>query len=254
MDNPRKATDVLLELETMMHNILDLVTALDLTSKINSNKLNEIKARLDKQQKITVEAVQNIPMPPSNLPAGFTHLPAGDPDRVIPFLAENNLPQTDSPQGFRRNSRPETYVDDKTTFPSYEAPAPPPNLPPEIMVPPPSNSNRKSPPPMNPSQNTAPPAPFVAQGQVPVMQRCVDRNGKSIFLADVYLTDLSTNQQVFKTRTNGTGKWMASLAVGNYRVEIRKQGSSLKEKIEAVQDITIDGRAAKLDLPMLIIK
>ena len=47
---------------------------------------------------------------------------------------------------------------------------------------------------------------------------------------------------------------MAALGIGNYRVEIRKQGSSLKEKIEAVQDIQVDGRSSKLDLPMLIIK
>lgn len=253
MSEPRKATDILLEIEVKMNSVLDLVHALDLTNKINSNKLNEIKERLDRQQKITVEAVQNIPLPSSNLPVGFTHIPAGDPDRVIPFLAENSLPQTDAPQGFRRNSRPETYVDDKNNFPSYESTKPAPNLPSEIMATP---SNKKTPPPISPPQNTAPPEPFVAQaqGQVPVMQRCVDKNGKSIFLADVRITDLATNSIVVKTRTNGTGKYMAALAIGNYRVEINKQGSSLKDKIEAIQDIRVDGSQSKLDLPMLIIK
>jgi len=253
MSEPRKATDVLLELETTVSKLLDLVQALDLTSKINSNKLNDIIGRLDKQQKITVEAVQNIPLPPSNIPPGFTQLPAGDPDRVIPFVAENNLPQTDSPQGFRRNSRPETYADNKDNFPAYnETPKMQPKS--DVMVPPEATDKKRGqnppPPPLNEMPNSAP----LTQGQIPVMQRCVDKNGKSIFLADVYLTDLSTNQQIFKTRTNGTGKWMASLGLGRYRVEIRKQGTSVKEKIEATQDVTVDGKSPKLDLPMLIIK
>jgi hypothetical protein len=92
------------------------------------------------------------------------------------------------------------------------------------------------------------------QGQIPVMQRCVDKNGKSLFLAPVEIVDLSTGQPVFKTRTNGTGKWMASLGIGAYRVTITKQASMNKEKLEAVQDIQVDGAQSPLELPMMIIK
>jgi len=245
MSESRKATDVILELETMVISILDLVRSQDLSNKIISNKLNDVIARLDKQQKITVEAVQNIPLPPASFPVG-------DPERAIPFSVETALPQDNSPQGFRRNSRPETYMDDRNNFPSYESNPPVPKS--EAIVPPEALLKKSSnPPPPLQVKEVAEPI-FSGQGQIPVMQRCVDKNGKSIFLADVSIIDLATNQQVTKTRTSGMGKWMAALAVGNYRVEIRKQGSSLKEKIEAVQDIQVDGRASKLDLPMLIIK
>jgi hypothetical protein len=91
-------------------------------------------------------------------------------------------------------------------------------------------------------------------GQIPVMQRCVDKNSKAIFLADVEIVDMATMQPVFKTRTNGAGKWQAPLGIGSYRVTIRKRENVTKEKIEAVQDIHVDGSVPKLELPLLIIK
>jgi hypothetical protein len=291
---PRKATDVLLDLESKMEKILDLIQNLDLINKLNSNKLNDIVARLDKQAagapKITVEAVQNIPLPNPNLPPGFKQMPAGDPERTVPFVAETALPQEDFPQGFRRNSRPETYAKDtgkdknkeftmyggesrpalqgsQTPQKPYQSPEPigpnvrpPPgrtqDIAPEIMAsaPPTATSNRKGPVvPLNPM--TVPQAmPQSAQGQIPVVQRCVDKNGKSIYLADVHITDMNTNQPVLKTRTNGMGKWMATLGIGSYRVEINKLESLSKEKVQSFQDVHVDGSVPKLDLPMLIIK
>lgn len=293
-DEPRKATDVLLEVESKVTALLDLARAQDLVIKILSNKLNDVIVRLDKQQaapqKIIVETVQT-PSKPSNMPPAFPQLPGGEPERTIPVTAEHALPQSDTPQGFRRNSRPETYAP-KTV------PPPPPQqvvklgdepqrqmpvqLPPGMnkqqaagLVPPPGrgvNSEIVVPPDANhvpgnkrtragsivaPSQPLGTP-PMVgsdqAQGQIPVSQRCVDKNGKSIFLADVEIVDMTTAQPIFKTRTNGAGKWMASLGIGGYRVTIRKRESVTKEKIEAVQDIQVDGTQPKLELPMLIIK
>src|SRR5665213_1846654 len=115
--NIRKATDVLLDIESKVDVLLGIVRSQDLVIKILSNKLSDTIARLDKQQsgspRITVEAVQ--PPIQSIVPAGFTNIPAGDPERNIPFVAESRLTQTDSPDGFRRNSRPETYVQEKAT-------------------------------------------------------------------------------------------------------------------------------------------
>jgi hypothetical protein len=290
---PRKATDVLLDLESKMDKVLDLIQNLDLINKLNSNKLNDVVARLDKQAegapKITVEAVQNIPLPNPNLPPGFKSLPAGDPERVVPFVAETSLPQEDFPQGFRRNSRPETYAKEKnseftmyggegqpalqgsqTPQKPYRSPEPPgpnvrpppgrtQNIAPEIMAsaPPATTSHKRGPvvPPTPLNPMTVPqPMPQSIQGQIPVVQRCVDKNGKSIYLADVQITDMNTNQPVLKTRTNGMGKWMATLGIGSYRVEINKLESLSKEKIQSFQDVHVDGSTPKLDLPMLIIK
>lgn len=309
MTEPRKATDVLLDVESKVSMLLDIIRAQDLNIKVLSNKLNDVMARLEKQQagppKIVVETVQT-PAAPQIMPPSFVQIPAGDPERNIPVTAESKLPQTEMPQGFRRNSRPESYAGDNAYLPHPEQemrmpvqlpkmPAPPrqgantapPGRGPEssVVVPPEATSNPRtkkgvmagpapkgSPfapagtlnpmmaPPGTQNQMMAPESEFPeqpvnhGQGNIPVMQRCVDKNGKSIFLADVDIVDLSTGQPIFKTRTNGTGKWMASLGIGAYRVTISKRASQNKEKLEAVQDIQVDGTQSPLELPMMIIK
>lgn len=291
---PRKATDVLLDVESKVSTLLDLVRAQDLVIKILSNKLNDVVGRLDKinsaPQKIIVETVQTPPKP-TNMPPAFPSLPGGEPERTIPVTAEMALPQSDTPQGFRRNSRPETYAPKSVPPIPTQPPQPPVKLGDEpqrqmpMQLPPGMNKQQQqgvAPPPgrgpgsevvtVPPEANQIPgnkkgragavmPPPQSqgraleqAQGQIPVSQRCVDKNGKSIFLADVEITDMTTAQPIFKTRTNGAGKWMASLGIGSYRVTIRKRESVTKEKIEAVQDIQIDGSVPKLELPMMIIK
>lgn len=311
---PRKATDVLLDIETKVNALLDIVRSQDLVIKVLSNKLNDVMGKLEKQgqaaPKITVEAIQ-APVVPPPMPPGFTQLPAGDPERNIPVVAEHRLPETSAPQGFRRSSRPETFAGDNAYLPHPEDEisartqqppraatrqpqgAPPPGrgpgsevvtatVPPEAftnqrpkkgtmggpapkgsplaapgtpnpMMSPPGTPNPMMAPPDEQFHEQAPP-PMAAQGQIPVMQRCVDKNGKSIFLADVELTDLSNGQPFFKTRTNGAGKWMASLGIGAYRVVITKRASGNKGMMEAVQDIQVDGSKSPLELPMVIIK
>jgi len=250
MNEPRKATDVLLDIEVKLDNLTNLVRSQDLLIKVLSNKLNEVMVALDKPQspKYVVEAPNfGTPAMPGPVSPPLNNLT--DPERNIPIAANGNLLQTNSPVGFRRNSRPETYT----------------NVKPEILEKPQNEDNmavvpnqalkpaKKVPMQVNkdlPPQNEQ----SLPQNQVPVVQRCVDKNGKSIFLANVEITDLDNNQNVVKTRTNATGKWMASLAVGSYRVSIRKLESITKQKIEATQDIHIDGNKSKIELPMIIIK
>jgi hypothetical protein len=302
---PRKATDILLELESKMNMMLDIIRTQDLNIKILSNKLNDAMGQLrqqNEQKKIIVEAVNTTPMPKApEMPPGFVQLPAGDPERTIPIQAESTLPQSNEPKGFRRTSRPESFAGDdaylnRSANPPEDVRMPvqlppgmkqqqlqqqpqpqpqpqPQQVPPgrQQMVPPPGRSQSETfapPPPtpeyanrkgaVMPGPQRQPSSPYresqPPQGAVPIMQRIVDKNGKSIFLADVEVTDLSTSQPVFKTRTNGTGKWMASLGIGAYQVKIGKRASGNKEKLEAVQDIQVDGSQSPLELPMLIIK
>ena len=285
---PRKATDVLLDVESKVNMLIDIIRAQDLNIKVLSNKLNDVMGRLDKQQaappKIVVETVQAPVMQPPSIPPGFTQIPAGDPERTIPVTAESKLPQANVPQGFRRNSRPETFAGDHSYLPhpsqemqmpiqipkmppgqAQPMQAPPgrdPGMPPpgrgnEVTVPV-TNTGKKGavmpPPQQMPEMTEERPMPASAQGAIPIMQRCVDKNGKSIFLAEVDIISLTDGQPVFKTRTNGTGKWMASLGIGSYRVTISKRASMNKEKLEAVQDIQVDGTQSPLELPMMIIK
>jgi len=292
MTEPRKATDVLLDVESKVNTLLDIVRSQDLVIKVLSNKLNDVIGKLDKQQsappRIVVEAAQIAPRA-NIVPSTFDQIPAGEPERNIPVTAESKLPQAGAPQGFRRSSRPETYAGDNAILPRPEQEVKMPMQLPKMpagqqpMQPPPGRNatdstvvvpggtnvpanrrgnvlaapNPKGTPFLRPEQPPveAGDTPMsTGQGQIPVMQRCVDKNGKSLFLAPVEIVDLSTGQQVFKTRTNGTGKWMASLGIGAYRVTITKQASMNKEKLEAVQDIQVDGAQSPLELPMMIIK
>jgi hypothetical protein len=260
---PRKASEVLLEVESKLDTVLALLQSHDLTNKIISNKLSALLDKLNSQPpappQITVEAVNTY----AN---AFNQSNPVDPDKTIPVSSDDRLPVEEAPNGFRRTSRPETYSGDN----SYRQPVPkkqeevkyPTQIPrangkSEVVVPP-AALNRETgqvfPPPPSTPTNQDKQASGPTHNVIPVTQRVVDATGKSAFLADVEVTDLSTMQSVFKTRTNGTGKWSAPLQVGTYRVVIRKRESLTKEKLEAAQDIQIDGLTSPFELPLMIIK
>lgn len=257
---PRKATEVLLDLENKIEILLGIVKSQDLNIKVLSNKLNTLMEKMEKvpatAPKITVEAVNTFGSNP------FNQAPVADTGKQIPVSSDFNLPVEESPTGFRRTSRPETYAGDNaylTKPPKTQVepkfPTQIPKMPhAEIIVPPAAlgRSVGQTFPSAKGKEST--PKEVITQNAIPVMQRVVDASGKSVFLADVEITDLSTMQQVFKNRTNGTGKWMASLPVGAYRVIIRKRESISKEKLEAAQDIQVDGSQSPLELPLMIIK
>jgi hypothetical protein len=268
---PRKATEVLLDLEKKIDILLGTIRAQDLNIKVLSNKLSEVMQKLDKQQavpgKITVEAVQSVP-------PIFAQIPVADPERAIPVSAESKLAIDEGPQGFRRTSRPESYAGDDAYIRKENVPPPrQPGMSNLNMNPPSGRSAsdvsviQQSFPPQQQKQvahqqsHQQLPHPTLKgttsvdpNGTIPVEQRVVDRNGKSIFLADVEIVDLATGGQVSKSRTNGTGKWMAALPLGEYRVTIRKLESLTREKVEAVQTIKVDGTESPLKLQMVILK
>jgi len=244
-----------------MDTILGLIKTLDFNTKVMSNKLNEIMDKLKEQReappKIIVETVQTAPKPA--MPPAFTQLPAGDPERNIPISADDALPQTNAPQGFRRTSRPETYANKPEIKMPIQMPpgmqmpiVPPGRSVSDVLVP--DKTPTREPKKAEPITMIEQPEPISSQGQIPVVQRCVDKNNKSIFLAEVEVLDLETKQVVLKTRSNAAGKWQGVFAIGSYRAIIRKRESLTKEKIEAVHDFKVDGTSNKLELPILIIK
>jgi hypothetical protein len=267
---PRKASEVLLDLEQKLDVALNIIRSQDLNIKILSNKLNAVLEALEKkgasEPKFMVEAVH------TTRPVSMFHeIPELDPEKEIPVEAEFKLPLEKEPNGFRRTSRPETFAGDDV----YLQPTPKPPTPPRAPSPPPGRTPQGPPPgrtaevvvpPANPSPNkraaldAVPPKPQervpvqVVQNAIPVQQRVVNKHGKSLFLADVEIIDLSSMQQICKTRTNGMGKWMASLGIGHYRVIIRKMENTTKEKLEVTQDIEIDGTQSTVELQTVIIK
>jgi len=271
LTEPRKASDILLELEQKLDVALSIIRAQDLNIKILSNKLNSVIESLEKKSvepKITVEAISTKPIQISP----FQQAQQLDPERQIPVDAESRLPLESEPKGFRRTSRPETFAGDDTYL---TRPAPPtPKYPVQIPNGPPPGRGPNTPPPGRtveatvvapaPPPQPAQPAPqmpvqqkqqvSVVQNAIPVMQRVVNAQGKSMFLAEVEVIDLSSMQPIYKTRTNGTGKWMASLGMGEYRIIIRKLEQATKEKMEVTQDIRVDGTQSPLELQTIIIK
>ena len=240
----RTASDVLLALESKIESLLGIIKNQDTKLSIISNKLNAVmeiirnqpKEALKEPPKFSIESVDAVSFPSYK----------SDDEKQVPILSEEKLPLEDNPKGFRRTSRPESYAGDHAKLPKQSKTIKPPQQA-EVVVP--AAATNK------PVQVEAPKQQAqLNKNVIPVMQRVVDKNGKSIFLADVEVIDLNTNQSVFKTRTNGTGKWMASLAPSNYKVLIRKVESLTKERVETPQEILIDGSKSPLDLPMLIIK
>ena len=263
---PRKATDILLDLESKIERLLNTVQSQDLNIKVISNKLNKVIEGLEKQnagpQKIIVEAVQHTPVP-NQVAHLFTQATPVDPQRSVVVTAESKLPMEEGPKGFRRNSRPESYSDDKSYRTREVLPPPPVATPSAETVkankPPPGRSVGEVVTAQSTPQNKVVPTPKVLTGAdthgiVPVEQRVVDRHGKSVFLADVEIVDMAAGEPVSKSRTNATGKWMAALPLGNYKVIIRKLESLTREKIETVQTIQVDGREVPLRLQPVIIK
>lgn len=240
--NPKKATEVLVDIDTKIDNLLQAINSLDLKVAIISNKLNDLSK--PQNNKITVEAVQ--------APSVRTTNP-----NDVPVFAEQKILEETSPVGFRRTSRPETYAGDdaylnapakKQKEPdSFPIQIPRANGQSEVVIPKAVTEEIK--PPSDKSTN------FVKSGSnIPVMQRVVDKNGKGIFLADVEIINAETMDKVSSTRTNGAGKWQAVLSTGTYKVIVKKRESLTKEKMESVQTITVDGSKSPLELQVAIIR
>lgn len=274
-NEPRKASEVLLEIEDAVNQAINLLKAQGFAIQLLSNKVTELMQAAGNQPaapKVIVEAVNTLPKG-----SPIHSFKPSDPERQIPMMAAHNLPETSEPQGFRRSSRPETFAGDDvylgqqvlpTGHHTPQAPPAQPQFPVQIPKggPPPGRGGpdvlvNTKPAPQKAQQPQQPAAPqqqqprlASVQNAVPVLQRVVNRDGKSVFLADVEVVDLGTAQQVTKTRTNGTGKWMASLAPGGYRVTIRKKGTSTSERMEAIQDIQVSGQESPFELNTIIVK
>ncbi len=222
---PRKASEVLLDLERKIDNILSIIMALDLNIKVLSNKYTTLISFLQ-SQKITHDKAP-IPIEINN-------------DTQI--SSEFTIPIEQEPIGIRRTSRPDSFINEslpatKQTIKKEET------INTDIFVQTDNKNNINLNKPKNITQNT-----------VPVIQRVVNSLGKSLFLADVEIINIDTIELVAKTRTNGVGKWQFPLPVGSYRIIIKKFEQATKEKLEAIQEIQIDGQTSPLELSTIIVK
>jgi len=236
-ENTRKASDILLDLEAKVDNLISLVKGLDFNLKILSNKVNSMSSGggvVSSKSSITIEAAGTKQMAPQYNTSFLPH----NSQNLIPIAGGQTINVEKNPVGFLRTSRPETFTAEIPPDPT------PPNN--EVVVNTTSTVTATVKEPLASKENSK-------KGGIPVIQRVVDKNGKSIFLADVEVLD-STGEQAHKTRTNAVGRWTASLSEGQYKVVIRKLESTTRERLESVQNIVVDKSSSPFELKTLIIK
>lgn len=240
----RKASDVLVSIEAKIDQLIALVRSHDLNMKVMSNKLNSLISEVN-----NITIVSSGSKGSATTDSGFsTHFSETfrNPDsiRVNP---ETSIAMTSEPVGFRRVSRPETYSleQDKKDSSVIQS-----HMSQNIF----NDLSEK----VEPAKEEVFFKSYEekkSEGKkIPVIQRVVDKSGKSIFLAEVEVINSETGDTEFKTRTNGVGKWQGSLQPGKYKVKINKRESLSKEKIELTQNVVIDGLSDKQELPAVIVK
>src|SRR5579885_3417371 len=99
MNEPRKASDILIDLEEKINKVLAIQQIVDTNVKNLSNKLNEITT-----------AINNGTQQKSHKPPEFSI----EAPKTISISQENQLPIEQAPVGFRRTSRPETFEQQNT--------------------------------------------------------------------------------------------------------------------------------------------
>lgn len=240
---PRKASNILLVLEAKIEQLLHLARSQDLNIKILSNKINNL---IEEFHSLTIEE----PVVYSNFPTQVTSQNSYEAE-IISSKTEYQLPLEKNPTGFRRTSRPETYISE-----SVFTEVPPKSVEPELLY----NPKKQVKNPVFPIANK----PQIIQAQQsqspsmdvvsksPVIQRIMDKNGKVVFLANVEIINTQTNKIEHTSRTSSVGKWQASLSPGTYKVNVKKQEALSKTKINATSEFSVAKSGVVLELPDLI--
>ncbi len=247
---PRKATDILLAVEAKLDQLLHLSRSQDLNIKILSNKLTALTTEFH------AAMADDGTAPPAN--AEKTASPFIG-DTSIPQV-EYKLPMTAAPNGFRRTSRPETFIKEPIQVKPGTSPVPQQAQaqPAELLWnpnKPKAPATKPAPPPPAPAP-ASPPAPKSAENvaKTPVIQRVLDNNGKSIFNANVEIINTQLNQIVFSNRTSSTGAWQAQLEPGTYKVNVKRQESISKTKINMSMEFSVAASGVLLKLPDMVAK
>lgn len=232
-ESPRKASDVVIDLEQKVDLLTKLVYGNDLHSKLMLDRLNRIASSLEElvrlgrgtsgpanQQTNQVEArTGSGPTRPSFVPASlgdqegdfpsFRPQTEGDVSSVLIHREEPGFSMSveKEPVGIRRTARPESYTE--------------------------QSQNKKL---------------------TPVFQKVFDQTGnKMIFMADVEIYRAEDHSLALKTRTTAAGKWQAPLPSGAYVVSIMKRENAGRKRLEyekmfevSESDSPIELEAAKL--------
>lgn len=214
--NNRTLTDIILTIEAKVDQLLGFHMSQDLSAKIASNKLNRVESKLD----YLIEALLEEDNSPLKIASAVPSFSAPDVDEH-----QFSIGLETKPLGFPRTSRPETFATEaemRNTVPSKR-----PALTEEDMFTP---NERKA-----------------------ITQRVVDKNGKAIYMCNVSIINGKTGNVEHKMRTNGMGKYSASLIPGNYKVVLTKEGSAGKDRVEVSQNLIVNEQTPS-ELQTIILK
>lgn len=159
----RTATEILLELEAKLDNIIKIIQNMDMNNKILSNKLNSLASKIGHNSdapKFSVE-VSNDDMLKTNATAPKINLSSKKIDRVSPLIKAQEKPIVAKPKAMQKNEGQEEF--------------------PEFV----------------PEQKTE------INNTVPVIQRVLDDKGTVLFMAEVKIFDGDKIIKTTTTKSSG---------------------------------------------------
>ncbi len=250
---PRKATEVLLDLEAKIEVLTSMIRSNDHLIKVLLNKVSTLTTAFEKAQ------VPSVPPAPILMPT----ISAVDSAPKNLIRAEDRIAVEEAPVGFRRTSRPETFdrLEGDGAFTNkpkgQKGPQMPVQLPKMAEMTVPAEAIKKKAENAVPIPATPPPPignPKPNENLVLLSQRVTDSAGKSLFLANVEVIDGTTKNTVGKLRTGATGKFSISLPPGSFKILVNKADSQSKKKMESIQDVVVDGSKPTIELPALALR
>jgi hypothetical protein len=212
---PRKASDIILALESKVDVLQKLVFNQDMLLKLIADKTNKIFAYIDELQK---EYRQSQ----------LAQQDADDEEepKVIKISNEHQITEATEIDISKRR------IDRAGVAAQVQQPA-------VLAVP--NQSSEKVP---------QPPA-STGNKKVSVIQRVSDNTGKDMFMASVLINDEAGNE-VHKTKTNAVGKWQAQLKPGSYIIKLTKTDTATKKILETTQKINVGNSNSTITLPVVI--
>lgn len=220
MSEDRKATDVLLQIESKVDELLSYIKADNLANKIILERLRIVTESLEKLslKPSSVSVSDSGKKPNLSVSADFTKptTNVGSEQQQQKQLSDKISVTTLS----LKDKIKKAMDDAKEDTSSLEFPA--------------AKEQSKE-------KNTDKP--------ISVQQKITDVEGSNLFMANVEIFDLN-DVLIKKTKTNQTGKWLAQLPVGTYNVAVTKVGANNKPSINVKYSIEITNENSNLELPI----
>lgn len=214
MSEERKATDILLAIESDVKEILAYHKNQDLTNRLILERLRVLEgARIAGPSAISPTVIAADPAPP--LTTSLAPAPT-------PFLQTSGMKE----KLRKAMSEASAAVDSKNDI----------RLQDQIDV-----ENSQS------GKRRGTRVQTAAEKQVSVQQRIVGSDDKNLFMAKVEIFD-DEGTLVKQTKTNQTGKWLAQLVPARYQITISKAGTATKEPVEETYFVEIPGENANCEL------